>query len=110
MGSEMCIRDSFVYFAQDWLQTSADNPADLYTDGTVNFADLEKLASLWLYSTRSYSLARGDFNIDGIVNFADFSAFASDWKKTTDGLNSDLNSDGAIDENDLCLFADSWLK
>jgi peptidyl-prolyl cis-trans isomerase A (cyclophilin A)/peptidyl-prolyl cis-trans isomerase B (cyclophilin B) len=100
----------FLYFAQDWLQTSVNNPADLNTDGTVDFDDHAKLASLWHYSTRTFSLARGDFNIDGIVNLADYSAFASDWKKTTDGLTSDLNSDGAIDESDLRLFADSWLK
>jgi predicted outer membrane repeat protein len=100
----------FVYLAYDWLKTSGDIPADLGTNGTVDSNDLEIFTPLWLHTTDSYALARGDFNIDGTVNFVDYCAFASDWKKTADGLISDLLIDGTIDEKDLFLFVDSWLR
>jgi len=42
--------DDFARFAQYWLYTGSDMPADLYEDNMVNFEDMRELADLWLFS------------------------------------------------------------
>jgi len=49
-GGPLCFVefDDFARFAQYWLYTGSDIPADLYGDDVVNFKDLRKLAESWL--------------------------------------------------------------
>ena len=49
-GGPGCFVDfeDFARFAQYWLQTGTDLPADLYEDGTVNYIDLNKFVEEWL--------------------------------------------------------------
>ncbi|MFH1615981.1 MAG: hypothetical protein ABIG61_12970 [Planctomycetota bacterium] len=52
-GGSLCIVnfEDFVRFAQYWLETGTDLPADLYKDenNIVNFYDLNAFAYEWLY-------------------------------------------------------------
>ena len=50
-GEPLCIVDfeDFARFAQYWLETGSDLPADLYEDGTVDTLDLHMLAEEWLW-------------------------------------------------------------
>jgi len=41
--------DDFARFAEYWLETGSDLPADLYEDDIVNLLDLEKFVEDWLY-------------------------------------------------------------
>ena len=49
-GGPLCFVefDDFARFAQYWLYTGSDIPADLYGDDVVNFKDLRELAESWL--------------------------------------------------------------
>lgn len=49
-GGPLCVVDfhSFARFAEYWLETGTDLPADLYKDGTVDSLDLQKFAEEWL--------------------------------------------------------------
>jgi len=40
--------DDFARFAEYWLETGSDLPADLYEDDIVNLLDLEKFVEEWL--------------------------------------------------------------
>lgn len=46
-----CIVDFYHYarFAEYWLETGSDLPADLYEDDTIDFFDLKLFADEWLY-------------------------------------------------------------
>lgn len=50
VGSVLCFVNftDFAKFAQYWLLSGSDIPADLYQDGTVNTQDLAELAYWWL--------------------------------------------------------------
>jgi hypothetical protein len=49
-GGPLCFVDfeDFALFAQYWLQTGPDMPADLYQDNTVDYFDLSIFADEWL--------------------------------------------------------------
>ena len=49
-GEPMCIVDfeHFARFAQYWLESGTNLPADLYEDETVDLLDLEKFVEDWL--------------------------------------------------------------
>jgi len=51
-GGPLCFVgfDDFARFAQYWLYTGDDIPADLYEDDIVDFEDVRELADLWLFS------------------------------------------------------------
>ena len=51
-GGPLCFVafDDFARFAQYWLYTGSDIPADLYEDDMVNFEDMREFADLWLFS------------------------------------------------------------
>ena len=46
-----CVVDFYHYarFAEHWLETESDLPADLYEDDTIDFFDLKLFADEWLY-------------------------------------------------------------
>jgi hypothetical protein len=50
-GGPLCIVDfkDFARFAQYWLQSGSDLPADLYEDGTIDEKDLREFSEEWLY-------------------------------------------------------------
>jgi hypothetical protein len=50
-GGPVCIVDfkDFARFAQYWLQTGSDLPADLYKDNTIDEKDLREFVTEWLY-------------------------------------------------------------
>ncbi len=49
-GGPLCFvnLEDFAKFAEYWLSSGPDLPADLYPDGTVNIDDLAELAYWWL--------------------------------------------------------------
>jgi hypothetical protein len=51
VGGPMCIVDfeQFSLFAQYWLESGPDVPADLDGSGTVDLADFEMFAYEWLF-------------------------------------------------------------
>ena len=51
VGGPMCIVDfeQFSLFAQYWLESGADLPADIDGSGTVDLADFEMFAYEWLF-------------------------------------------------------------
>jgi len=50
-GGPLCIVnfEHFARFAQYWLYTGSDIPADLCEDNIVNYLDLDEVAYQWLY-------------------------------------------------------------
>ena len=50
-GEPLCIVEfnHFARFAELWLVTGSDLPADLYKDDIVNWRDLEVFVDYWLY-------------------------------------------------------------
>ena len=50
-GEPLCFVDfeHFARFAQYWLETGADMPADLYEDNIVDYNDLQLFVDEWLY-------------------------------------------------------------
>ena len=50
-GGPMCFVDfeDFARFAQYWLETGSDIPADLYEDNIVDYNDLQLFVEEWLY-------------------------------------------------------------
>ena len=50
-GGPLCIVDfqDFARFAQYWLQSGSDLPADLYKDDTIDEKDLREFCQEWLY-------------------------------------------------------------
>lgn len=51
-GGPLCFVDfeDFARFAQYWLVTGSDIPADLHKDNLVNYRDLDEFVDEWLYS------------------------------------------------------------
>jgi hypothetical protein len=50
-GGPICIVDfeDFARFAQYWLQTGSNLPADFYKDDTIDEKDLRRFVAEWLY-------------------------------------------------------------
>jgi len=50
-GGPLCFVDfeHFARFAQYWLDTGSDIPADLYEDNTIDYLDLAEFIDVWLY-------------------------------------------------------------
>ena len=50
-GGPLCIVDfeDFARFAQYWMQSGSDIPADLYKDDTIDEKDLREFCEEWLY-------------------------------------------------------------
>ena len=50
-GEPLCVVDfyHFARFAEYWLETGSNLPADLYEDNIVNYRDLDKFIDEWLY-------------------------------------------------------------
>jgi len=50
-GEPLCVIDfdHFTRFAEYWLVSGSDLPADLYEDNVVDLLDLEKFIDDWLY-------------------------------------------------------------
>lgn len=56
------------------------SPADLFSDGIVDYIDLASLAERWLW-TGSKKGPDEDIAEDGVVNFIDFAELAREWEK-----------------------------
>ena len=107
-GGPLCFVNfaDFAAFADYWLQSGAELPADLDGNGTVDFGDLELFVSKWLCTCPyNWPLHRPPC----FVNFADFATFAEYWLQSGTGLPADLDGNGVVDFGDLELFVYNWL-
>ena len=113
-GEPSCFVDfrHFAGFAEYWLQSGAELPADLNGDGLVDSYDIEMFVFSWLRVCpydwplkppirRARALC--------IVDFQDFARFADYWLLIGDDLPADLYKDDIVDYLDLDVFVYEWL-